>query len=601
MIHKTIDTPQIDVKNIIDDSHQVAHLMAGEVLSINVGQASDKGVKTNNEDAVGIKIPTGTALNTKGIVSVISDGVSTAEQGARASEISVSNFIADYYSTPETWSVQTASTKVMTALNRWLYGLGQDYRDAHKGYICTFSAVIIKSCTAHILHVGDTRICLYRNGALSQLTRDHATQIERHKTYLSRALGLDVKLDVDYRQCALEQGDLLLLTTDGVHDVIDAAQLILDLSSVVQNQTIDDALCDEFCHQLISKAIESGSGDNVSAQLIHIGQLPNPQIEDVYRQLSSLPFPPPMDIGMKLDGLTVTRIIHQSQRSHVYQVTDETGQQYCMKTPSVNYIDDAAYIERFMLESWIAKRIDNQHVIKLIQRQRQPSALYYLTAFVDGISLSQWIDDNDASIEQKIEVIKQLEKGLRALHRKETMHHDLKPDNVLMHNLHVTIIDFGSCYIKAIAEIDSPLVRDNILGTLDYSAPELILGFNPDMRADQFSLAVIAYELLTGQLPFSGRLGQCKTRHDYLALQYQAAYKQNPMVPEWMDVPLSKAMAFDPNARFVDTHEFIHALTTPPKTQVIKPSSPLIQRNPVRFWQTISALLLLTLLCSLII
>ena len=111
--------PKLDThaSPVIDDT-----LPFATSLQLVVGQASEKGHKSQNEDAIGIRIPSGVSLMTKGIVSVISDGVSTAEGGAQASAISVSNFLADYYSTPDSWSVQTSSAKVLTALNRWLYG-----------------------------------------------------------------------------------------------------------------------------------------------------------------------------------------------------------------------------------------------------------------------------------------------------------------------------------------------------------------------------------------------------------------------------------------------------------------------------------------------
>jgi len=73
-----------------------AALPFATTLQLVVGQASEKGRKSQNEDAIGIRIPSGLALITKGVVSVISDGVSTAEGGAHASAISVSNFLADY-------------------------------------------------------------------------------------------------------------------------------------------------------------------------------------------------------------------------------------------------------------------------------------------------------------------------------------------------------------------------------------------------------------------------------------------------------------------------------------------------------------------------
>ncbi|QIR14283.1 protein kinase domain-containing protein [Shewanella aestuarii] len=69
------------------------------------------------------------------------------------------------------------------------------------------------------------------------------------------------------------------------------------------------------------------------------------------------------------------------------------------------------------------------------------------------------------------------------------------------------------------------------LGTADYSAPEVILGYQLDGRADSFSIAVIAFEMLAGELPFKGQLIKCHTRQDFLKLEYVCVHKLNPMVP----------------------------------------------------------------------
>ncbi|WP_254693678.1 bifunctional protein-serine/threonine kinase/phosphatase [Shewanella sp. MEBiC00475] len=573
-------------------------------LQLVVGQASEKGRKLQNEDAIGIRIPSGIPLMSKGVVSVISDGVSTAEGGAHASAISVSNFLADYYSTPETWSVQTSSTKVLTALNRWLYGLGQDYRDARRGFVCTFSALVFKSCSVHMLHVGDSRIYRFRRGELLQLSHDHSANISSSNQYLTRALGMDVKLDVDYKTLSVEVDDLYLMTTDGVHDQLTEFAIHQELSAFCQlYPQLTDDLCEQFCQTLIRKAFDLGSKDNLSAQLLSVSQLPKQAIDDVYHSLSRQPFPPPLSEGMKLDGYQVTHIIHQSQRSQVYRVINEHDQVFCMKTPSVNYLDDAAYIERFMLESWTGQRINSAHVVKMVEQHKTKSALYYLTEFLSGISLAEWLTQHKkAPVEDVLLLLKQIELGIRAFHRRETLHQDLKPDNIFITREGVVkIIDFGSCYIKGIAEISSPLARDRILGTADYTAPEVMLGYQADGRADLFSLAVIAFEMLAGELPFKGKLERCRNRQDYLRLEYVSVHKLNPMVPEWIDLALKKALNIEPNLRQADTCELIHQLTTASLNRNAKHFVPLINRNPVRFWQIISIVLFLALMASLLI
>ena len=573
-------------------------------LEIGAGQFSAQGAKSTNEDAIGIRIPDGLMLTTKGAVSVICDGVSAAEAAEKASNISISNFISDYYSTPDTWSVEKSSSQVLTALNRWLYGLGQDYREAQRGYVCTFTALIFKSCSAYLLHVGDSRAYRFRAGKLERLSRDHVTVLGRDKRYLARALGLDVKLDVDYRKLELARGDLYLLTTDGVHDVISDQDLAVKLSEFMSTssykpeskaglkQESDAAIDhDEFCRRLCAQAIDAGSLDNVSCQLLSIDTLPKLNIDDLYQRLSKLPFPPPLSEGMKLDGYLIEEILHQSQRSQVYLASDADGNKRCIKTPSVNYLDDAAYIERFMLESWIGHRINSPNVVKLLDRDRAKSALYYVTEHLNGMSLSTWITRNPkASVQEVLPLLKQIESGVRAFHRKETIHQDLKPDNILLtYEGQIKLIDFGSCHIKGIAEIATPLQRDSILGTADYSAPESVLGYRVTNKADLFSMAVITFEMLTGQLPFKGKLAQCRTKQDYLKLAYIPSYELNPLIPLWMDPPLKKALSFDPASRQVDTSELLYELNQPlvnwDKPEV---GRSLLERDPVRFWQGVS-------------
>ncbi|MCL1049244.1 protein kinase [Shewanella abyssi] len=565
---------------------------------IAAGQHSDKGVKTANEDAIGIRIPSGLMLTTKGAVAAISDGVSSAESGAAASAISVSNFLADYYSTPDLWSVEKSSTQVLTALNRWLYGLGQDYRDARRGYVCTFSALVFKSCHLHMFHVGDSRVYRYRNGMLDKLSHDHTSLVGQNQQYLARAMGLDVNVDVDYRMLAVAKGDLYFLSTDGVHDVITDLEIRARLQQLCQHHAYEttsngfsDKECDAFCTAMVEQALVRGSQDNASCQLLHIEALPHKNIDEVYQSLSNLPFPPPLNTGMMLDGYQVVDTLHQSQRSQVYLVKNEQDSLMCMKTPSVNYLDDAAYIERFLLESWIGRRINSPYVVSILERDREKSALYYLTEYLPGHSISQWIKHNPTpDVQQVLGLLKQLEAGVRAFHRKETLHQDLKPDNLIITNDgRLKIIDFGSCYIKGIAEITTPLQRDKILGTAEYSAPESILGYQVTQKADLYSIAVIAFEMLTGQLPFGGKQQHCKTKRDFLKLQYIPSYEINPLVPIWMDKALKKALSTAPEQRQADSSEWLFEMTQPLKSwQQSAVKAPLIDTQPLLFWQCVS-------------
>ena len=131
--------------------------------------------------------------------------------------------------------------------------------------------------------------------------------------------------------------------------------------------------------------------------------------------------------------------------------------------------------------------------------------------YVDGRSLRDWINCNaKPSVSEVVEIVEQLVTGLRAMHRRETLHGDLKPDNVMVEaDGTVRIIDFGSCHVAGVREIDLPFAREVALGTERYSAPEYRLGTRPSNRSDLFSLAMIAYEMLThGGRPLRRKIRQ---------------------------------------------------------------------------------------------
>src|SRR5262249_47893807 len=138
--------------------------------------------------------------------------------------------------------------------------------------------------------------------------------------------------------------------------------------------------------------------------------------------------------GMRIDGWEVEAELHASSRSQVYRVRDlATGQRCVMKTPSVNFEDDESYIDRFLIEPWIGRRIQSPHVVRAIEAPRPPSELYYLEEYVGGETLGAWMRAHpQPEIRAVVGLIEQVGRGLLAFHRRETTHRDLKPDNVMI-------------------------------------------------------------------------------------------------------------------------------------------------------------------------
>src|SRR5579871_2614637 len=124
-------------------------------LKISIGQHSDRGRKPSNQDFHGAMVPKPPLLAAKGIAVALADGISSSSVSRVAAESAVKGFLTDYYCTSETWSVKTSAQRVIDATNSWLHSQtrrGQHRYDKDKGYVCTLSAVVIKSAAAHIFH-----------------------------------------------------------------------------------------------------------------------------------------------------------------------------------------------------------------------------------------------------------------------------------------------------------------------------------------------------------------------------------------------------------------------------------------------------------------
>ncbi len=563
-------------------------------LRIRLGQFSDRGVKPANEDFHGALIPEGDALTLKGAAFAIADGMSSSESARLAAEYAVRNFLNDYFATPDSWTVRHSAERVLSALNRWLCGQGASMHDPSRGMVTTFSALVLKSTTAHIFHIGDTRIWRLRDTTLEPLTQDHHSWVGKERVYLNRALGIDPHLDIDYRSLAVETGDLFLFTTDGVHEYVPPLEIKRLIGASGDN-------FDAACRALTAAARAAGSPDNLTCQIARVDALPLPDVESVFRALTELPFPPELERGMVMDGYRILREIHVSPTSQLYLAVDiASGKQVALKTPSVNFEDDPGYLERFRHEEWVGRRIDDPHVVKVIEPARRRRFLYHILDYVEGQTLRQWMSDHPRPpLTEAREILAQIACGIRAVHRLDMLHRDLKPENILIdRDGTVRIIDFGSTKIAGIAEIASPVEQTDLLGTKNYTAPEVLRGEPATTSADLFAFGVIAYELLTGRLPYGERLGREINAKAMARLRYVPARGERPDLPIWVDGALEKAVRLDPKRRYMVETELPYDLSHPNPEFIERHNRPLLERNPVGFWRGVA---LLSLFANLVL
>jgi len=261
-----------------------------------------------------------------------------------------------------------------------------------------------------------------------------------------------------------------------------------------------------------------------------------------------------------------------------------------IKTPSVNFEDDPAYIDKFLHEVWVGRRIDSPHVFKVHHLKRQRSCIYYVTEFLEGRSLAQWILDNpEPDLDEVRRIVEQIIKGLRAFHRREMVHQDIKPENIMIdkHGI-IKIIDFGSTQVAGLKEIYTPVKQQHIEGTANYIAPELFDGYEGTPGSDLFSLGVTVYKMLSGgHYPYAEQEKTVRRKnYDYISIR-----KYNLNVPIWMDGAIRKAVQPDPEKRYEVMSEFLGDLYTP-NPALMRTHAPLLERDPVGFWRGLAFILL---------
>ena len=287
----------------------------------------------------------------------------------------------------------------------------------------------------------------------------------------------------------------------------------------------------------------------------------------------------------------------------MYLATEgDAGTPVILKTPSIDLQGDPAYLERFQMEDWIARRINSPYVLKPCEPTRKRNYLYVVTEYIEGQTLTQWMIDNPKpDLETVRRIIGQVARGLQAFHRMEMLHQDLRPENIMIDGTGtVKIIDFGSTRVAGLMEIATPIERGNLLGTVQYTAPEYFLGESGTTRSDIFSLGVIAYQMLTGRLPYGAQVAKSRTRASQRKLRYDSLLDDNREIPVWVDGALRKAVHPNPGERHEELSGFVYDLHHPNAAFLGRKNPPLLERSPAVFWKSVSLILAIIVVILLI-
>lgn len=536
-------------------------------LTVDVGHASLPGPRPRNEDYCAAVTPEGMELDNKGLIAAVADGVGGHANGREAAEYCVRSLLADYYATPPTLGVAQALDKIILALNGWLHAHSRRAREA-AGMATTLSAIVLRGRRYVIAHVGDSRIYRLRDRDLRQLTTDHVWAHPELKNVLSRAVGLDERLSVDYADGELSAGDTFLLASDGVWSTLRDARLAKLLAG--------EAAPEELAASIVMEATQAGAQDNCTALVLRVVQLPRDTLRDSIAHVGTLPLPPQLKPGDALDGLEVVEVLHQSRLTLLYRVrATDSGQDFVLKTlrPTASDADAAA----LAYEEWLGRRVVSPDFPQVVAWPTR-AHLYYLMSWHEGASLARHLQQGRRFTPvEAADLATRVLKALTVLHRLGIIHRDIKPENVhLGADGRLRLLDLGVAAAdghegtETFGEINNP-------GTPSYMAPELHAGGTASEASDLYAIGVTLYQLLTRKYPY----GEIEPFQHPKFGDPVPPTRYRPDIPEWLESIILKAVAREPEARFETAEEFLLALDHGAQRPLrVARSTPLLQRDP---------------------
>ncbi len=553
-------------------ARKAPHLMS---FDVDIGHASERGQRERNEDFAAASTD-----ETRGLIAAVADGVSSGGRGLEAAQTTVMSLVTDYGAAPATWETTVVLDRLIGAQNDWLADHNRRRQGDREGSaLTTLTALALQGHSWTVAHVGDTRAWLMRQGRCQLLTQDHSLDHPDLSRGLTRAIGLDDGVRVDYTQGELHAGDLFVLTSDGVHMALKRDRFI---------ELAQQGSAQEASAALVKEALAAGSRDNATALVVRVRGLSSAQLHDMLRLARQLPVPPRLKTGDLLDAYAITALVLDNGVHRLLQARDlATRELVALKTLSVARANDPE--ERAMLahEAWLGARVTERQGQGFV-RAREPrdaSAFYFVYDWHSGQTLEQWLtQDRRFAVHEIVEAAIALARALGRLHRQSVIHRDIKPANLHRgDDGRWRVLDLG----VALSGLEPAATRSLHAGTPSYMNPEQWSDdphtARADAMSDLFALGVTLYQWLTGRLPY-GEIEPyqvARFRRDPVAPS-----RLRPDVPIWLDHVVLKAVAREREQRFETAEELVLALERGASRPLgARHATPLMARDPAAMWK----------------
>lgn len=558
-------------------------------LQVAIGSHTHQGGRARNEDYAACHVGTPSRQPAIDVIAALADGMGGAKGGRVAAELAVRGFVDGCLGLPITIGVPQISAHALDSVNRWLNTIGCSDVTLN-GMACTLSALVLCGRRVHLLHVGDSRIYRLRDNELTLLTTDHTLGAPGTSNVLTRAVGAEVRVRADHAAESAHLHDRYLICSDGVHGRLSREQILATLAKRMAPQ--------ETALRLVEQAVAGPQADNATALVLDVLALPETQFEDLELANADQPLRHAPASGDVIDDYELGAMLADGTHTRVFRATDRRSQrQVVLKFPKPRPGLDAVLRAALLREMWVASHVRSPFVTEALDPQiERRTCLYGVLPCYEGETLERrLLRGPQVSLSSGLEVAIKLTKAVAALHRAGIVHRDVKPENVVLESGGgLKLVDLGVARLRQFEEpqaLEAP-------GTRSYMAPELFTGTPADEGSDIFALGVTLYRMFSGgAYPY----GEIEPFVQPRFARPTPLSKHRPDLPAWLDMCLARAFALDRRGRYADAVEFAFELEHGSLRAVPQSMArlSLYERNPVRFWQIVCAILLLALLFAL--
>lgn len=484
-------------------------------MQLVVASRSDQGpVRENNEDVVAFWEPESVDdKRERGALAIIADGVGGSAKGDVASRLAVDTALATFRELKGELSLNSILWQMVNRANLAVYDASLTDPAGEGSMQTTLTAVVLRNNQIGIAHVGDCRVYHIRHGSAKCLTSDHtfisfqdriAPQVQGNSPLrggLSRSVGKDAIVPIDFAYAHVEAGDYILMCTDGVHVFLTEREI----AEIVTHATPAEA-----CDTILKLAVTRGTEDNITLQICRIDRV---QQVDYYRGTpvyrENVTMSHELEVGDVLDErFEIIAVISRSGMASIFKALDrQLNRHVAVKVPFMQYESDPAFFSRFQREEEIGRTLDHPSILKIIPVDPEHKSRPYIAMeLLTGKTLDEVMrEERPMSVSKAMRIIATVCDALDHMHQKDIVHRDMKPANIMLcEDGSLRIMDFGIAKAAGLRRITftgfSPA-----MGTPDYMAPEQVKGRRGDHRTDIYSLGAILYELVTGHTPFEGQ------------------------------------------------------------------------------------------------